>query len=51
MSDESSGHSPGSNRAVSEQLPGNISRNPGKCPHCGWRNNQKASGQFSLKSA
>jgi len=49
--DESSGYSLGNGRAVSEQLPGNISRNTGECPHSGWRNSREASGQLPLEAA
>ena len=49
ISHESSGHSPGNCRALSEQLPRNISRNAGECPRNGWRNSKEASGQLPGK--
>lgn len=41
---------PGNFRAVSEQLPGSISRNTCKCPHSGRRNSREASLQLPLES-
>jgi len=41
---------PGNSRAVSEQLPGNISRNTDECPRNGWRNCPEVSWQLLVKS-